>query len=1144
MSTVWSQRFAAQVAAVAFIFGAGVAQATPVQRFQVNQSGDLKLIGNTLGQDCRAGDVPLPLAGFVDYTRCGGATDDLAPDVFWRSDADGGFAVADLTIGPDQARSTGMLQLPAGATVTYARLFWGALRATGLSSTPANLDAGTVADPDVIIERPGTFSRVLTADSTNVARTNSASFPSSVDRFFYQSSVDVTALVQQYGPGAFRVSNVASVDFRNVFEHTQVAGWSMVIVYALASDPVRNITIYDGLEPVQATATGDARITLSGFQVPTLGFDAKLAVFAYEGDNSITGDSLSFDGITVYPDGGKLIGDGGPLSDAVNPADNFFNESRSTLGVATHVAGDQPELAGSAGSMNGIDLDVVDVTNRVKAGQSQALVVANTSRDVYLIGMLATSIATFTPVLKDSVKSVRDVTPHPGGAVRPGDTLEYTLTITNTGNDDAVNVVVTDTLPSGLTYVPGSVSVSGGTGFGSYANGVVTARIGAGATASAGGQLAVGATVTVTFRATIDALAIGSVPNQGLITGAGLRGTPPFQVGTGNATTPFTPTTVTVTLTPPPTLDAPATGSTVSTSTPTFSGTGEPGATVTVKVDGATVCTATVNGSGSWSCTASSAIPDGPHTATATEASSGSPASTAATSGFTIDSTPPNTTINSGPAQVTGNRNASFAVSGTDSGSGVAGFECSLDGSAFTPCPMTNGVVTYANVPDGSHTLLVRAVDNAGNKDPSPASYTWTVDPNAATGPTITSPANGSNLNQPPTTITGTGTPGETVTVTLDGQTVCTGVVVTAAGTWSCSLTATPSDGPHTINATEFDSNHVASPVATSSFIVDTAAPDTTIVTKPPATTASHAASFSFSSNEQNVTYECNLDHTSFGACPQTLTYPNMTDGTHHIDVRAVDRAGNKDPSPATWDWTVAQPNQVVITAPANGSSTNDTTPEVTGTGEPGSTVSVAVDGQVICDTAQVDAQGHWTCQTTAALGQGSHTATATPASGTAASSTFTVDTTAPDTTIVDGPTGAGTSSASFTYGSNETPVTYECSLDHGAWQPCTTPDVISGLSDGDHHLDVRATDAAGNTDSTPAGWDWTVGAGGSSGSSGSSGTTATSSTLGGTSGGTGTSSGEPLNLAGGGLFNCGSAGGGLMPWLGLLWLGSRKRRS
>ena len=45
-----------------------------------------------------------------------------------------------------------------------------------------------------------------------------------------------------------------------------------------------------------------------------------------------------------------------------------------------------------------------------------------------------------------------------GGSVRPGDVLEYTVTMTNTGQDDSTATVLRDTLPANVTYVAGSLS--------------------------------------------------------------------------------------------------------------------------------------------------------------------------------------------------------------------------------------------------------------------------------------------------------------------------------------------------------------------------------------------------------------------------------------------------------------------------------------------------------------------------------------------------------------------------------------------------------------------------------------------------------------------------------------------------------------
>ncbi|MFP2913772.1 hypothetical protein ACLESD_54085, partial [Pyxidicoccus sp. 3LFB2] len=100
-----------------------------------------------------------------------------------------------------------------------------------------------------------------------------------------------------------------------------------------------------------------------------------------------------------------------------------------------------------------------------------------------------------------------------------------------------------------------------------------------------------------------------------------------------------------------------------------------------------------------------------------------------------------------------------------------------LDGAAYVPC---TDPVTFPGLAQGSHTLNVRARDPAGNVDPTPATYTWTV---------------------------------------------------------------------------------------------DTAPPDTAIVSGPAAVTASTTATFDFSSPDSPVTYECQLDGAAYVPCTDPVTF-------------------------------------------------------------------------------------------------------------------------------------------------------------------------------------------------------------------------------------------------------------------------------
>jgi hypothetical protein len=92
------------------------------------------------------------------------------------------------------------------------------------------------------------------------------------------------------------------------------------------------------------------------------------------------------------------------------------------------------------------------------------------------------------------------------------------------------------------------------------------------------------------------------------------------------------------------------------------------------------------------------------------------------------------------------------------------------------------------------------------------------------------------------------------------------------------------------------------------------------------------------------------------------------------------------------------------------------------------------------------------------------------------ASRSFTVDTTAPDTQLVSGPSGlVKTKSATFTFSSSDASAVFECELDGGAWAACSSPKSYTGLSDGAHSFSVRAKDQVGNIDASPASRSFTV---------------------------------------------------------------------
>lgn len=100
------------------------------------------------------------------------------------------------------------------------------------------------------------------------------------------------------------------------------------------------------------------------------------------------------------------------------------------------------------------------------------------------------------------------------------------------------------------------------------------------------------------------------------------------------------------------------------------------------------------------------------------------------------------------------------------------------------------------------------------------------------------------------------------------------------------------------------------------------------------------------------------------------------------------------------------------------------------------------------------------------------------PSVGDWATRDFTIDTTGPETVIVSPPPASTTQRApavQFIAGPGEAAASFECSLDGGAFSACTSPWSPGTLALGAHRIEVRALDALGNADPTPAVAQFTV---------------------------------------------------------------------
>jgi len=165
-----------------------------------------------------------------------------------------------------------------------------------------------------------------------------------------------------------------------------------------------------------------------------------------------------------------------------------------------------------------------------------------------------------------------------------------------------------------------------------------------------------------------------------------------------------------------------------------------------------------------------------------------------------------------------------------------------------------------------------------------------------------------------------------------------------------------------------------------------------------------------------------------------------------------------------------------VITAPADGGSTNDTTPTIRGTAEPGASVAVSIDGTPV-GTVTADEDGNWSLELTDPLDEGDHTVSAvqTDVAGNvsdAAENDFTVDTTPPAAPVItspeDGATvddrtptieGTGEPGSTVVVIVDGEPVGSVVVDEDGNW----SLELTDPLADGDHTIEAYAVDEAGN---------------------------------------------------------------------------------
>ena len=469
---------------------------------------------------------------------------------------------------------------------------------------------------------------------------------------------------------------------------------------------------------------------------------------------------------------------------------------------------------------------------------------------------------------------------------------------------------------------------------------------------------------------------------------------------------------------------------------PQISGTAKAGSTVTI-MDGSNVLgTTTAGADGTWSFTPSVDLGRGDHTFTATAKDPMGNESASSSWTVTIDTDAPvKPTIDAALDDV-GSVQGNLANGGTTddptptlSGKAEAGStvkiydQNGLLGEVTAKADGTWSFSPVAKLPEGEHRFHVTATDKAGNTSVASDDFVLTLDYTApdASKLAITEVyddvntagviASGEETDDNRPLIKGTGAePGNTITV-YNGDKVIGTAKVQADGTWSLEPTTPLPDGKYTLTAKETDGvGNVSGPsgeyiinvatvppqAPTLDTVYDDVAPhadylqkgDVTNDTTPTLSGSSGVAggTISIYDNGRLIGTTSVAGNGSWSFTPDTA----LADGSHNFTATVTDGVGRtseptggfgividtKAPDAAS-DLLVTDNVGAYQGPVVSGDTTDDNTPTLSGRAEPGSTVNIIDNGQVI-GTAKVNPDGTWSYTPDQPLANGAHDLTTT----------------------------------------------------------------------------------------------------------------------------------------------------------------------
>lgn len=407
-------------------------------RFSTTARGAVVITGNTIGLDKRSNALlPGNEGSQGAYITLGTLTTATGWGTQGALDPTVGIITNTNTYSPG---SRAVLYIPPSATVLYAEVVWFATLYTGINPNATPIFRSSASNTPITLTPDPITANTVAMPNYNV----------------YVRSSTVTNYVTP-GTNTYTLTNIPARLVANENQNT-CGGWCLIVAYEDPSESFKNLSIYVLGVPVRNDQTPrEVSVNIPNVITPTTTpINGRAVIAAGEGDIRFSNDFVQF---------GATRGTQVTLSGPNNPATNFFTsavnvgdyngilpvgtvDTRGSMGNNNH-----NQTNSILGARQGIDITNVDISAGLTPNQTSAILTFDTQTDNYIPVAFGTQIEV-VPSINKTVST---------NSATLDSILTYSITITNPGTAlPWSNVFFQDDIPEYTTFIPGSVTITGG----------------------------------------------------------------------------------------------------------------------------------------------------------------------------------------------------------------------------------------------------------------------------------------------------------------------------------------------------------------------------------------------------------------------------------------------------------------------------------------------------------------------------------------------------------------------------------------------------------------------------------------------------------------------------------------------------------